>query len=110
MSPRAVDAPRATDAALVRSGGERVKVERVDAEQLAQVVGQAGQQVLGLGQDQPAQTEGGERAVLLQLTEDGLDDRLAPRVPAARRRLAHLEAHRAGLPAAPSDQQAPVLV
>ena len=70
--------------------------ERADAEQLAEVVGEAGQQVLAGGERESAEAEGGEAAGVLELTEDRLDDGLAAGVASASLRLAELEAHRAG--------------
>src|SRR5215204_330702 len=69
---------------------------RADAEQLPEVVGEAGQQVLAGRVSEPAQAEGGEAACLLELAEDRLDDGLAAGVAPAGVRLAELEAHRAG--------------
>src|SRR6478609_8059283 len=69
-----------------------------DTEELAEVVGEAGQQVLAGGASEPAQAEGGEAARLLELAEDRLDDGLAAGVASAGDRLPELEAHRAGGP------------
>src|SRR3954449_12076073 len=80
---------------MCRLGGR----ERADAQQLAEVVGEAGQQVLAGSTREAAQAEGGEAARLLELAEDRLDDGLAAGVASAGVRLAELEAHRAGGPA-----------
>src|SRR5829696_7672891 len=69
--------------------------ERADAQQFAEVVGEAGQEVLAGGASEAAQAEGGEAACLLELAEDRLDDGLAAGVASAGVRLAELEAHRA---------------
>src|SRR3954453_2212627 len=89
-----------------RAGGR----ERADAEQLAEVVGEASQQVLAGRESQPAQAEGGEPARLLELAEDRLDDGLPAGVASAGVRLTELEAHRAGGPSVLGLQQPVVFV
>src|SRR6266511_5583168 len=74
--------------------------ERADPEQLAEVVGEAGQQVLAGGEGQAAQTEGREAACVLELAEDWLDDGLAAGVASTSLGLSEFEAHRAGGPGA----------
>src|ERR671922_1359656 len=95
---------------MIRSSGCRLSNwQAADAEQLAKVVGQAGQQVLRFRERQPAQAEGGESPVFLQLAEDGFDDHLPPGIAAACRRLTQLEAHRTSRSTAVDDQDPPVL-
>src|SRR5215207_5399979 len=77
-----------------RRGGR----ERADAQQLAEVVGEAGEEVFAGRAREAAQAEGGEAARLLELAEDRLDDGLAAGVASAGVRLPELEAHRAGGP------------
>ena len=61
--------------------------KRADAEQLAEVVGEAGQQVLAGRASEAAQAEGGEAPRLLELAEDRLDDGLAAGVASALQRV-----------------------
>src|SRR4051794_6367320 len=83
---------------------------RAKAQQLAEVVGEAGQQILAGGTRVAAQAEGGEPARLLDLAEDRLDDGLAAGVASAGVRLAELEAHGTGEPAARGLEQPAVFV
>src|SRR5215210_395263 len=83
--------------------------ERADAQQFAEVVGEAGQQVLAGGTSEAAQAEGGEAAGLLELAEDRLDDRLAASVATTGVRLAQLEPHGAGRAGALGDQEPTLL-
>src|SRR3954469_23469505 len=72
-----------SDRCWCRPGGR----QRADAQQLAEVVGEAGQQVFASGVSEPAQAEGGEAARLLELAEDRLDDDLAASVASTSVRL-----------------------
>src|SRR6476646_6922460 len=80
-----------------------------DTEELAEVVGEAGQQVLAGGASEPAQAEGGEAARLLELAEDRLDAGLPAGVASASVRLAQLEPHGAGRAGALRDQEPTLL-
>src|SRR6266498_3684116 len=90
-----------------RHAGDR---ERADPEQLAKVVGEAGQQVLAGGEGQAAQTEGREAARVLELSKDGLDDGLPPGIASTSLGLSEFEAHRAGGPGALGVEFAVVLI
>jgi hypothetical protein len=56
--------------------------QQTDAQEFAEIVGQARKQVFGSGEHEAAQAEHGEAPVFLQLPEDGLHDHLAASVAA----------------------------
>src|SRR5205823_14238101 len=89
-----------------RRPGDR---EWANAEQLAEIVSEAGQQVLAGGKRESAPAEGGEATRVLELPEDRLDDGLTAGVASTRLRLPALEAHPAGGPGALRSELATLL-